>query len=125
MYTDITLDHFKSPRNVGIIEDADGVGSAGDPNCGDYLIIYIKVENGFVSDIKFQVHGCCGAIASSSMTTVLAKGKPLMAAYTISNKDIMEALGGLPEEKEHCSLLGAVALKKAIANYASKLKKSQ
>lgn len=122
MYTDITLEHFKNPQNVGTIENADGIGAAGDPNCGDYLKIYIKVENGFISDIKFQVHGCCGAIASSSMTTVLAKGKPLMAAYAISNKDIIEALGGLPKEKEHCSVLGTVALKKAITNYASKLK---
>ena len=119
MYTDITMEHFKNPQNVGVIECPDGVGVAGDPNCGDYLKIYIKVENDIIKDIKFQVHGCAAAIASSSMTTILAKGKPVLAAYTITEKKISEALGGLPEEKEHCSLLGALALKKAIVDYAN------
>lgn len=121
MYTDIAMKHFQEPQNVGTIESPDGLGVAGDPNCGDYLKIYIKVENQIIKDIKFQVSGCCGAIASSSMTTVLAKGKPLLAAYTISDKDIINALGGLPKEKEHCSVLGAVALKRAIVSYAKSL----
>lgn len=121
MYTDITMEHFRNPQNVGTIENADGVGGVGDANCGDYLKIYLKVENGFIKDIKFKVHGCGAAIASSSMITVLAKGKPVMAAYAISEKDIMDALGGLPKEKRHCSVLGATALKKAIADYAKKV----
>ncbi|SKC70562.1 iron-sulfur cluster assembly scaffold protein [Maledivibacter halophilus] len=121
MYTDIAIEHFKNPQNVGIIESPDGVGFAGDPNCGDHLKIYIKVENNFIKDIKFKVQGCCGAIASSSITTVLAKGKSTLAAYAISEKDILEALGGLPQGKEHCSLLGALALKKAIIDYSRQI----
>lgn len=120
MFTDIVMDHFKNPRNVGLIEDASGVGFAGDPECGDNLKIYIKVENYIITDIKFQVQGCTAAIASSSMTTVLAKGKHVMAAFAITEKDITEALGGLPEEKLHCSVLGALALKKAVADYSKK-----
>ncbi len=120
MYTDTVIQHFNNPQNVGILEFADGIGFAGDPNCGDYLKIYLKVKDDYIDDIKFQVHGCCAAIASSSMTTSLAKGKHLLNAYSISEKDILEALGGLPEGKEHCSLLGALALKKAIVDYANK-----
>ena len=122
MYSEIVIDHFRNPRNVGVLEDANGIGFAGDPECGDSLKMFIKVENSFIEDIKFQVQGCTAAIASSSMTTVLAKGKPVMAAYAISEENITEALGGLPEEKEHCSVLGAIALKKAIANYAQQIK---
>jgi nitrogen fixation NifU-like protein len=121
MYTDVTMEHFQEPQNVGTMENPDGLGIAGDPNCGDYLKIYIKVENQIIKDIKFQVSGCCAAIASSSMTTVLAKGKPLLAAYSISDKDIIKELGGLPKEKEHCSVLGAAALKRAIVSYANSL----
>jgi nitrogen fixation NifU-like protein len=120
MFTDIVMDHFKNPRNVGFIEDASGVGFAGDSECGDHLKIFIKVENYIITDIKFQVQGCTAAIASSSMTTVLAMGKHVMAAFAITEKDITEALGGLPKEKEHCSVLGALALKKAVADYSSK-----
>ena len=122
MYSEIVIDHFRNPRNVGVLEDANGIGFAGDAECGDSLKMFIKVENSFIEDIKFQVQGCTAAIASSSMTTVLAKGKPVMAAYVISEENITEALGGLPEEKEHCSVLGAIALKKAIANYAQQIK---
>ncbi len=122
MYTKITIDHFTNPRNIGVIKNADGIGKAGDPNCGDYLIIYIDVEDYIIKDIKFQVHGCVGAIASSSMTTELAKGKPLMAAYAITEDDIINALGGLPEEKKHCSVLGELALKKAIVDFSKKQK---
>lgn len=120
MFTDIVLDHFKNPRNVGELADANGIGFAGDPDCGDHLKIFIKVENDFIRDIKFQVHGCTAAIASSSMTTVLANGMHVLEAFAISDKDIVKALGGLPEEKKHCSLLGALALKNAAVDYASK-----
>ncbi|MCT4634186.1 MAG: iron-sulfur cluster assembly scaffold protein [Firmicutes bacterium] len=123
MYTDIAIDHFTNPRNVGVLEDADGIGMAGDPECGDYLKIFLKVEDDFITDIKFQVHGCAGAISSSSMTTEMAKGLPIMAAFAITEHDIVNKLGGLPEEKIHCSLLGAMALKKAIVDYAQNRKK--
>lgn len=123
MYTDIAIDHFTNPRNVGSMEDADGIGMAGDPECGDYLKIFLKVEDDFITDIKFQVHGCAGAISTSSMTTEMAKGLPIMAAFAITEQDIVNKLGGLPEEKIHCSLLGAMALKKAIVDYAQNRKK--
>ncbi|SDY55758.1 nitrogen fixation protein NifU [Proteiniborus ethanoligenes] len=121
-YSQETIDHFMNPRNVGKIENPDGVGIAGDPECGDYIEITISVKDYFIKDIKFMVHGCVGAISTSSMTTELAKGKPLMAAYAISNEDVINALGGLPSEKEHCSLLGPIALKKAIVDYINKNK---
>ncbi len=120
MYSETTIDHFTNPRNVGIIDNADGIGEAGDPNCGDYLIIYINVEDYIIKDIKFKVNGCVGAISSSSMTTELAKGKPVMAAYAITKEDIVDALGGLPDEKIHCSVLGELALKKAIIDFSNK-----
>jgi|LGVF01.2.fsa_nt_gb nitrogen fixation NifU-like protein len=121
LYTDITIEHFRNPQNLGIIKNPDGIGEVGDPDCGDHLKIYIKVTDGIIKDIRYKVYGCCAAIASSSMTTVLAKDKPVMAAYTITEKNIMDALGGLPREKEHCSVLGASALKKAIGDYAQKV----
>ncbi len=120
MYTDIVMDHFKNPRNIEKFEDADGVGEAGDTKCGDYLIISIKVENFFIRNISFEVYGCGAAIASSSMTTVLAKNKHVLTAYAITKKNIIEALGGLPPEKEHCSLLGEKALKNAIIDFSRK-----
>jgi nitrogen fixation NifU-like protein len=123
MYTKTVLEHFKNPQNIGEIENPDGIGEVGDMKCGDYLKIYIKVEKDIVKDIKFQVCGCCAAIASSSMTTVLAKGKHILAAYAITKKNISDELGGLPAEKEHCSLLGEKALKKAIENYAKNRQK--
>ncbi len=118
MYTEIAMDHFMNPRNVGTLDDANGRGSAGDPECGDYLEIAIKAENDFIKDIKFMVHGCAGAIATSSMVTEMAQGKHVMEAYALTNEDVVKALGGLPVEKVHCSLLGIVALKNAIQNYA-------
>lgn len=122
LYSQKALDHFMNPRNVGRIEKPDGMGVAGDPGCGDYIEVTISVNNYYITDIKFMVHGCAGAISTTSMTTELAKGKPLMAAYAISNEDIITALGGLPSEKVHCSLLGPIALKKAIVDYVSKNK---
>jgi nitrogen fixation NifU-like protein len=119
-FTDKTIEHFMSPRNAGTMVDADGEGSFGDPNCGDFLTIYIKVKDNVISDIKFLVFGCVAAIASSSMTTVLAKGKTLEEAIKITDKDISNELGGLPEYKLHCSVLGASALKNAIEDYNAK-----
>lgn len=119
-FTDKVIDHFMSPRNCGSIADADGEGSFGDPGCGDYLTIQIKVRDNHIEDIKFLVFGCTAAVASSSMTTVLAKGKTLDEALQITDKDIADALGGLPEQKMHCSVLGASALKYAIEDYFNK-----
>jgi nitrogen fixation NifU-like protein len=120
-YTDTVIEHFMCPRNVGSMPDADAEGTFGDPDCGDCLTIYIKVCDDKISDISFLVFGCVAAIATSSMTTELAKGKPLDEARTITDADITQALGGLPENKLHCSVLGASALKNAIENYARKL----
>lgn len=120
-FTDKVIDHFMAPRNCGTMPDADGEGSFGDPGCGDYLTIQIKVRDNQIKDIKFLVFGCTAAVASSSMTTVLAKGKTLEEALLITDTDIAEALDGLPEHKLHCSVLGASALKNAIDNYYSKI----
>jgi nitrogen fixation NifU-like protein len=108
------------PRNLGSMTDADGEGNYGDPACGDFLTIYIKVKNDIIDDISFLVFGCAAAIATSSMITELARGKPIDEALKISEDDIIEALGGLPENKKHCSNLGAEALKNAIYNYYKK-----
>jgi nitrogen fixation NifU-like protein len=116
-YSEIVLDHFKSPRNVGEIPDADGLGEVGNPVCGDMMSVYIKVENDRIADIKFKTFGCGAAIAVSSMITELAKGKTLEEAMKIKNSDVAKALGGLPPNKLHCSNLGADALHSAIKNY--------
>ena len=121
-FSDKVIDHFMSPRNCGSIADANGEGSFGDPECGDYLTIQIKVRDNQIEDIKFLVFGCTAAVASSSMTTVLAKGKTLDEALQITDKDIADALDGLPEQKMHCSILGASALKNAIFDYSVKQK---
>ncbi len=120
LFTDQVIDHFSNPRNVGIMEGADAKGTGGDPKCGDFLTIYIKVRENVIEDISFLVQGCIAAIATSSMTTELAKGKTLEEALKISNQVISDALGGLPEEKMHCSVLGASALKNAIEEYENK-----
>ena len=117
MYSEIVMDHFKSPRNVGEIPDADGIGEVGNPVCGDIMNVYIKVDGDKIADIKFKTFGCGAAIAVSSMLTELAKGKTLDEAMKITNKDVAEALGGLPQNKLHCSNLGADALHSAIKNY--------
>lgn len=116
-YTKTVIDHFKFPRNVGVLPDADAEGRYGDPDCGDALTIYIKVENNRISKISFLVFGCVAAVATSSMTTELAMGKTLEEAANITEEDITNALGGLPEYKLHCSVLGAQALKNAIKDY--------
>lgn len=119
-YTDIVIDHFMCPRNVGSMNDADGEGSCGDPGCGDSLTIYIKVSNEVIEDISFLVFGCAAAIATSSMTTELAKGKAIEDALKLTGDDVIEALGGLPENKKHCSNLGIQTLRNAIEDYISK-----
>ncbi len=121
-YSDKVMDHFQNPRNVGIIKDPDGVGKIGNPICGDTTTFYIKVKDNVIDDIKFQTLGCGAAIASSSMVSEIAKGKTLEEAMSISNSQIVEELGGLPEKKVHCSNLGAEALHKAIENYKAKQK---
>jgi nitrogen fixation NifU-like protein len=120
MYTDKVIEHFMSPRNVGSMIEPDGEGHFGEPECGDSLTIYIKVKDNIITEISFLVFGCVAAVASSSMTTELAKGKTLEEALKISDNDIANALDGLPESKMHCSVLGASALKNAIMNYYDK-----
>jgi len=120
MYTDKVMDHFTNPRNVGEIQDADGVGMVGNPICGDVMKITIKVEGDRIKDAKFKTFGCGAAIAVSSMVTELVLGKTLEEALEISNKAVADALGGLPPKKMHCSNLGADALRKAIEDYLEK-----
>jgi nitrogen fixation NifU-like protein len=120
MYSDKVLDHFRNPRNVGELEDADGVGTVGNPVCGDVMTIYIKVEEDRISDIRFKTFGCGAAIATTSMTTELAKGKTLDEALKITREQVAEELGGLPPVKMHCSNLAADALHEAINDYRKK-----
>ena len=121
MYTDLVMDHFSNPRNVGEIEDADGVGQIGNPVCGDVMRISIAVTDDRISDIKFKTFGCGAAVATSSMVTELVMGKTLEEAADISNKAVAEALGGLPPNKMHCSNLAADALHLAIQDYLVKV----
>jgi nitrogen fixation NifU-like protein len=118
-YSKKVMDHFSNPRNVGVIDDADGVGEVGNPVCGDMMTFYIKVKDDKLEDVKFQTFGCGAAIAVSSMISEMAKGKTIDEALSISNKSVAEELGGLPHNKMHCSNLGADALQKAIENYKS------
>jgi nitrogen fixation NifU-like protein len=111
------MDHFRNPRNVGVIEDANGVGEVGNPLCGDMMTIYLKIVDEHIDDIKFQTFGCGSAIAVSSMLTEIAKGQSIEAAKHITNKDVAKALEGLPKNKLHCSNLGADALQMAIKDY--------
>ncbi len=120
MYSDLVMDHFSNPRNVGMLPDADGVGLEGNPVCGDIMKIFIKVKDDHIEDIKFQTFGCGAAIATSSMVTELVKGMSLDEAMKVSNRNVAEALGGLPGQKMHCSNLAADALHKAIEDYRNK-----
>ncbi|MDP2158016.1 MAG: Fe-S cluster assembly scaffold protein NifU [Nitrospirota bacterium] len=122
MYSDKVMDHFTNPRNVGDMEDADGVGQEGNPTCGDAMKIYIKVKDDRIVDAKFKTFGCGAAIAVSSMVTEMVKGKTLDEALAISKEAVANELGGLPPQKMHCSMLGSDALKKAIEDYRSKQK---
>ncbi len=124
MYTETVMDHFMNPRNVGVIENADGIGEVGNVKCGDIMRIYIKVENEVIDDIKFKTFGCGSAIAASSMATVLIKGMTIEDALKVTNKQVIEALGGLPAVKIHCSVLAEQALKAAIYDYATKVGKT-
>ncbi len=120
LYSDKVMDHFMNPRNVGEIENADGIGEVGNPVCGDMMTFYIKVENGRIVDVKFKTFGCGAAIAVSSMVSEMAKGKTLEEALEITNDAVAEELGGLPKNKLHCSNLGADALHAAIRDYMKK-----
>ena len=114
------MDHFENPRNQGTIEDADGIGEVGNPQCGDIMKIYIKVRDDTIEDVKFQTFGCGAAIASSSMATEMIKGKTVKEAWDLSNKAVAEALEGLPPQKLHCSVLAEEAIHKAINDYRAK-----
>jgi nitrogen fixation NifU-like protein len=120
MYSEKVLEHFKNPRNVGEIKDADGVGTVGNPVCGDMMTMYIKVKDDHITDIKFKTYGCGAAIATSSMTTELAKGKTVNEALEITRQSVADALEGLPPVKMHCSNLAADALHEAIMDYRNK-----
>ena len=120
VYSDKVLDHFNNPRNVGEIENADGMGKVGNARCGDIMQIFLTVENDIIMDVKFKTFGCGAAIATSSMATELVKGKTLNEALQITNQAVAEALDGLPDNKMHCSVLAEEALKAAIEDYHSK-----
>lgn len=124
-YSKKVMDHFKNPRNVGEMEDPDGVGEVGNPTCGDVMKVYIKVEGNKITDIKFKTFGCVAAIATTSMLTEIAMGKTLEEAEKLTRKDIADAIGGLPLIKMHCSNLAADALKAAINDYKDKKKRSK
>lgn len=120
VYSEKVMEHFMNPRNVGEIDDADGIGEVGNPVCGDLMTIYIKVKDDVIADIKFKTFGCGAAIATSSMVTELVKGKTIEEALNITNKDVAEELDGLPPLKMHCSLLAEEGLKAAIEDYKKK-----
>jgi len=122
MYSEKLMDHFKNPRNMGRMENPDGIGKVGNPVCGDVMWIYIKVKDNVIEDIKFETFGCGAAIATSSVITELAKGKTLEEAEKITNKDVIDFLEGLPPLKKHCSLLAEQGLKAAINDYREKKK---
>lgn len=114
------MDHFKNPRNVGEIENADGIGEVGNPKCGDIMKMYIEVEDGIIKDVKFKTFGCGAAIATSSMATEMIKGKTLKEALALSNKDVVENLDGLPPQKIHCSVLAKEAIEAAVEDYCER-----
>ena len=120
LYSEKVMDHFRNPRNVGVIEDADGVGEVGNVKCGDIMKIYLKIENDVIVDVKFETFGCGSAIASSSMATEMIKGKPISEALQLTNKAVTEALDGLPAQKIHCSVLAEEAVKSAVKDYYDK-----
>jgi nitrogen fixation NifU-like protein len=120
LYTETVMDHFRNPRNVGEIKDADGVGEVGNAKCGDIMKMYLKIKDNRVEDVKFETFGCGSAIASSSIATEMIKGKTLEEAMAVSNKDVVDALGGLPAYKLHCSVLAEEAIKSAVKDYYDK-----
>ena len=120
LYSDKVMDHFQNPRNVGKMDDADGIGEVGNAKCGDIMRMYIKVEDGVITDCKFNTFGCGSAIATSSMATELRKGKPVEEALELSNQAVVEALDGLPPQKIHCSVLAEEAVRAAVKDYYDK-----
>ena len=120
LYTETVMDHFTHPRNVGIIEDASGVGEVGNAKCGDIMKMYLKIKDNKIEDVKFETFGCGSAIASSSMATEMIKGKPISEALTLTNRAVAEALDGLPAHKMHCSVLAEEAIKAAVKDYYDK-----
>ena len=120
LYSEKVMDHFKNPRNVGKLDDADGIGEVGNAKCGDIMKIYLKINDGIIEDVKFNTFGCGSAIASSSMATELIKGKPISEALELTNKAVAEALDGLPAHKLHCSVLAEEAIRAAIKDYYDK-----
>ena len=117
LYSEKVMDHFRNPRNVGVIENADGVVEVGNAKCGDIMKMYLKIENDIIEDVKFETFGCGSAIASSSMATELIKGRPVSEAAALTNKAVAEALDGLPDYKMHCSVLAEEAIQSALENY--------
>ena len=120
LYSEKVMDHFRNPRNVGVTEDADGVGEVGNAKCGDIMKMYLKIRDDVVEDVKFETFGCGSAIASSSMATELIKGKPVSEAMKLTNKAVAEALDGLPAYKMHCSVLAEEAIQSALTDYYGK-----
>ena len=120
LYSEKVMDHFRNPRNVGVLEDANGVGTVGNAKCGDIMKMYLKIEDDIVKDVKFETFGCGSAIASSSMATELIKGKPVEEARKLTNKAVAEALDGLPDYKMHCSVLAQEAIEAALTDYESR-----
>ena len=117
LYTETVMDHFMHPRNVGSIDNADGVGEVGNAKCGDIMKMYLKIKDGVIEDVKFETFGCGSAIASSSIATEMIKGKTIDEALALTNKDVVDALGGLPVHKLHCSVLAEEAIKSAVKDY--------
>ncbi len=122
LYSEKVMDHFINPRNVGVIEDANGVGEVGNAKCGDIMKMYLKIEDDTIKDVKFETFGCASAIASSSMATELIKGQPVSEAMKLTNKAVAEALDGLPDYKMHCSVLAEEAIRAALEDYNNKSK---
>ena len=120
MYSEKVMDHFTEPRNVGALENANGIGTVGNEICGDVMKIYLKIENEIITDVSFKTFGCGAAVATSSMATEMVKGKSVSEALALSNKAVAEALDGLPPEKMHCSILAEEGIKAAIEDYQSK-----
>jgi nitrogen fixation protein NifU and related proteins len=119
MYNDTVMEHFRNPRNIGVIENADSIVQVGDPNCGDSLLLFLRIENEIITDIKFKILGCGAAIATSSMATEMAKGKTIDEALALTDEQVADALGGLPEEKMHCSSIAVGAIHYGILRYIS------
>ncbi|MBR3400857.1 MAG: Fe-S cluster assembly scaffold protein NifU [Parasporobacterium sp.] len=121
LYSEKVMDHFRNPRNVGVLEDANGIGEVGNAKCGDIMKMYLKIEDDIIQDVKFETFGCGSAIASSSMATELIKGKPVSEAMQLTNKAVAEALDGLPAHKIHCSVLAEEAIRSALEDYHKRM----